>query len=124
MSWASLSAPVNSEKLRAERGGRLPPFFLHVVKASDMRDATIGGLMLEILSLVTCGWLLMFNPSADNLKLPITEWIQIAAHDNAAECQQLVYRMDSETQKMDPTFKSGRQRCVPVDAVYPPAPQK
>jgi hypothetical protein len=43
--------------------------------------------MLEILSLVACGWLLMVNESPDNLKRPIAEWGQIAVFDTANECQ-------------------------------------
>jgi len=48
----------------------------------------------------------MFNPSADNLKLPITEWVQIAAFDSADECQRGLYRMSSGAQKIDPKNKT------------------
>jgi len=73
----------------------------------------------KISSIEPRGWLLMFNPSADDLKLPITEWVQISAHDTAVECQKLLYRMSSEAQKIEPGFKAERQRCVPSDTIYP-----
>jgi hypothetical protein len=42
--------------------------------------------MLEILSLVACGWLLMYNPS-ENWKRPPAEWDQSMAFDTALDCE-------------------------------------
>jgi hypothetical protein len=45
--------------------------------------------MMEILSLVACGWLFMHNPTED-LKHPITEWEHWASFDTAKGCVNLI----------------------------------
>jgi hypothetical protein len=78
--------------------------------------------MLEILSLIACGWLFMHNPT-ENLKLSITEWEHWASFDTAKECMNLM----ANAQKVAPDksqFDVSRHRCVPSDAVYPPAEPK
>ena len=74
--------------------------------------------MLEIVSLVACGWLLMHNPT-ENLKLPITEWEQSLAFDTAAECETFIATRWVKAEKEHDEFKLERYRCVPADAVYP-----
>jgi hypothetical protein len=39
--------------------------------------------MLEILSLIACGWLLMINPSSNFRQEPLSQWEQSAAYDTA-----------------------------------------
>ena len=74
--------------------------------------------MLEIVSLVTCGWLMMFHPT-DNLKHPITEWEQWSASDSAVECENNIGYRWQYAQKQNREFKHDQWKCVPSDAVYP-----
>jgi hypothetical protein len=74
--------------------------------------------MLEILSLVACGWLSMYNPT-DNLRRPITDWEQAWAFDTAADCEDDITKRWQNAQKQNREFKHERHRCVPADAVYP-----
>jgi hypothetical protein len=80
--------------------------------------------MLELLSLVACGWLLMVNPT-DNLKLPVAEWRQLGAFDTAVKCENDMVFHWQRSGKENREFQHERWRCVPADFIYPHAqPQK
>ena len=79
--------------------------------------------MLDILSLVACGWLLMYNPT-DNLKYPITEWEQSAVADTAVGCEHHISNNWLKAQKEKHEFKHARWKCVPAEAVYSHTPTK
>lgn len=57
--------------------------------------------MLEILSLVACGWPMMHSPTED-LRLPITEWEQSLAFDTAAECETFIANRWVKAEKETP----------------------
>jgi hypothetical protein len=76
------------------------------------------GVMLEILSLIACGWLLMYNPS-DSWKRPLSELEQTWAFDSASECEGFLTRRFERAEKETREFKHERYRCVRADAVYP-----
>jgi hypothetical protein len=74
--------------------------------------------MLEILSLMACGWRYMYNPT-NNLNLLITEWEQRGAADTAVECEDYISRAWQRAEKQNREFKHEQWKCVPADAVYP-----
>jgi hypothetical protein len=74
--------------------------------------------MMQIISLVACGWLSMYNPT-DNPKLPITEWEQSAAADSATDCEDDITAQYKIAKKQKREFEHERYSCVPADAVYP-----
>jgi hypothetical protein len=80
--------------------------------------------MLEILSLVACGWLLMYNPSA-NWKRPIAEVSeQLTAWDSASDCEANLDRLYTRAKEANREWKGDNYRCVPADSIYPHAQPK
>jgi hypothetical protein len=88
--------------------------------------------MLEIISLVACGWLLMFNPT-DSRNTPFPQWELSRTFDRASDCEDY---FDQELVKLGKRMRDGlkleltwdeyfyRFKCVPSDAVYPHAQPK
>ena len=74
--------------------------------------------MLEIVSLVACGWLMMYNLT-DTLKFPITEWHQLSASDTAVECENYITERWKRAEEQKRYFEHERYSCVPADVVYP-----
>ena len=71
------------------------------------------------------GWLLMALKPGGDADLPIDKWNQLAAFDTAAECESARFRSLSPTGEVQ-QYAPGddtpyRIKCVPGDAVYPPA---
>lgn len=89
------------------------------------------------------GWLLMQPPLIQepgqsdqhkvDLRAPIEQWIQISAHDTAAECErrkvdelktviELTRTASGKTDvSKEPLVDAGlRARCVPAEYIYPP----
>jgi hypothetical protein len=74
--------------------------------------------MLEILSLVACGWLLMYNPTDDSWQRP-SGWEQVSAFDSALECQSSITNVWKKKKSDQEKIKAIGMRCVPTDVVYP-----
>lgn len=75
--------------------------------------------MLEILSLVACGWLMMVNPTT-NPKHPISQWEHRESYDAASECENELTRQWKKGDKYQRELVvEGRKRCIPADVVYP-----
>jgi hypothetical protein len=79
--------------------------------------------MLEILSLVACGWLFMFDPTNDPNR-PIAKWEQIAAFDSAADCEQAITSRWKGQLNSGERFYPKSNKCVPADSIYPSQPKK
>lgn len=74
--------------------------------------------MLEILSLVACGWLLMYNPPDKPESRPITEWHQLKGFDTASDCENHLVGLWQDAEKEKRTFPHVRLKCIPVDIIY------
>ena len=116
---------------------------MRLVSATSNSLRAMSKQFWDAASGIFAGWLLMQPPLIQepgkpdrykvDLHAPIEQWIQISAHDNAAECERR--RRDELTTVIDFTQRAtgktdvskepivdagSRARCVPADHIYPP----
>ena len=117
---------------------------LVAIKSKGVR--AMSSRLKSAVSGVFAGWLLIHPPliqepgKSDQHKVdfraPVAHWIQISAHDTAAECEQrkvdelksvieLTRTASGKTDvSKEPLVEAGfRARCIPAEHIYPPKQQ-